>query len=80
MRNKLILGITTTQRYDINTDWGQRELIAFLDLFLSLCNPIKDIAASCFEVSIELANTYLLEGAEKIPLNGSDELRSLFIE
>ena len=81
MRNKLIHGITTTQRYDINTDWGQRELIAFLDLFLSLCVPIKDIAASCFEASVELANTYLLENdTEKIPLKSSDDLKSLFVE
>lgn len=81
MRNTLVHGITTTNRYNINTDWGQRELIVFLDLFLFLCEPIKDIAASCFEVSVELANTYLLENdAKKIPLKGSDDLKSLFVE
>lgn len=80
MRNTLVHGITTTERYDINTDWGQRELLAFLDLFLSLCDPIKDIAASCFEVSIEIANTYLLkESDENIPIKSSNELLSLFI-
>jgi len=79
MRNELVHGITTTQRYDINTDWGQRELIGFLDLFLSLCAPIKDIAASCYEVSIELANSYLLkEAEEKIPLETSEDLIGLF--
>ena len=79
MRNELIHGITTTQRYNINTDWGQRELISFLDLFLTLCIPIRDIAASCFEASIELANTYLLkEAKDKIPLEISEELIGLF--
>ena len=79
MRNQLIHGITTTQRYDINTDWGQRELISFLDLFLSLCIPIRDIAASCYEVSIELANTFLLrEVKDKIPLKISVDLIELF--
>lgn len=81
MRNKLVHGITTTDRYNINTEWGRRELIVFLDLFLSLCAPIKDIAASCFEVSAKLANTYLLEdSAEKIPLESSGDLESLFVE
>jgi hypothetical protein len=50
-------------------------------LFLFLCEPIKDIVASCFEVSVELANTYLLENdAKKIPLKGLDDLKSLFVE
>jgi hypothetical protein len=79
MRNKLVHGITTTQRYNIDTDWGQRELLAFLDLFLSLCVPIKAIAESCIDVSIEIANIYLVkENADKIPLKSSDELLSLF--
>ncbi|MGZ4107790.1 MAG: hypothetical protein ACXVO1_10685 [Tumebacillaceae bacterium] len=81
MRNKLVHGITTTQRYDIHTDWGQRELLAFLDVFLSLCNPIKEIVASCLEVSIGIADTYLLdENDEKISLNSSGDLLSLFAE
>ncbi|GIN08588.1 hypothetical protein J1TS1_27330 [Shouchella clausii] len=80
MRNQLVHGVTITPRYDINTDWGQRELVAFLDLFLSLCSPIKDIAASCFEISIEIGNRYLLEESdEKVPLKNSDELLGLFI-
>ncbi|PAD92948.1 hypothetical protein [Shouchella clausii] len=80
MRNQLVHGVTITPRYDINTDWGQRELVAFLDLFLSLCSPIKDIAASSFEISIEIGNRYLLEESdEKVPLKNSDELLGLFI-
>ncbi|MHA6533948.1 hypothetical protein [Paenibacillus sp. BAC0078] len=81
MRNTLVHGITTKQRYDIDTDWGQRELLSFLDLFLSLCTPVKEVAASCFEVSVEFANTFLLEESdEKIPLMRSDELLGLFID
>lgn len=76
MRNEFAHGITTTQRYDINTDWGQRELISFLDLFLYLSIPIIDIAAASYEMSIEIANTYLLE--DKIPIEASEELIGLF--
>jgi hypothetical protein len=32
-RNLLIHGITTSERFDIDTVWGQRELLAFLDFF-----------------------------------------------
>lgn len=78
MRNELVHSITTTERYNIHTDWGQRELISLLDVFLSLCMPIKEIAASCYEVSIGIANTYLLEGKDKIPLKTSEELIELF--
>jgi hypothetical protein len=66
-------------RYDIHTYWGQRELLVFLDVFLSLCIPIKDIASSCFEVSIEFGNTFLLnEDDEKVPIMSSQELLGLF--
>ena len=79
MRNTLVHGITTMARYDINTDWGQRELMAFLDLFFILCDPIKEIAASCLEASIEIANTYLLnKDDEKTPFESSNDLLGLF--
>lgn len=80
MRNKLVHGITTTERYNIYTDWGQRELVAFLDLFLSLCAPIETVAASCLEFSVEFSNTFLLkENSERIPIKVSDESLGLFI-
>lgn len=80
MRNQLVHGITTKPKYDISTDWGQRELISFLDLFLSLCDPIFNIAASCIEFSIAFANEYLIDdSANKIPIDQNDELLSLFI-
>jgi hypothetical protein len=33
MRNRLVHGLTTDGQFDIRTDWGQRELLAFLYLF-----------------------------------------------
>jgi hypothetical protein len=33
MRNLLIHGITTHERYDISTEWGKKELIQFIRLF-----------------------------------------------
>ncbi|MGG4144220.1 hypothetical protein ABEW34_13930 [Paenibacillus algorifonticola] len=69
-----------SNRKNILTDWGQRELLAFLDLFLSLCIPIETIAASCFEISIVFGNTCLLDiNAEKFPIESSEELLGLFI-
>lgn len=80
MRNQLVHGITTKPRYDISTDWGQRELIAFLDVFLTLCVPILTIAASCFEFSIAFGNEYLIgDHEEKMPIEQNDDLLSLFI-
>lgn len=79
MRNQLIYGITTSEQYNISTGWGQRELISFLDLFLSLCPVIKDIAASCFEASVEFGNLHLLEaGQKKIPVRISKNKLKLF--
>lgn len=53
MRNKLVHDITGDERYDIHDEWGQKELIAFLDTFLTLAEPIKDIALSCYVTSMQ---------------------------
>lgn len=53
MRNKLVHGITEDKRYDIRDEWGQKELISFLDTFLSLSEPIKEIAFSCYVTSMQ---------------------------
>jgi hypothetical protein len=78
MRNQLTHGIMTSERYDINTDWGQRELLSFIDLFLTICPTIKEIAASCVEVSISLYNSKNPE--EKIPIKEDKRFLSLFKE
>ncbi|WP_146001845.1 hypothetical protein [Eggerthella timonensis] len=54
MRNRLVHDILMSERYSIDTNWGQRELIAYLDLFLTLCEPIKEIATACCDVSFAL--------------------------
>ena len=54
MRNRLVHDILRSERYNIDTNWGQRELMAYLDLFLTLCEPIKEIATACCDVSFAL--------------------------
>ena len=54
MRNRLVHDILMSERYNIDTNWGQRELMAYLDLFLTLCEPIKEIATACCDVSFAL--------------------------
>ena len=79
MRNQLVHGITQTERYNIHDNWGQRELLAFLDLFLTLCDPINDIASSCFETSINLANAlFAKDDSEKIPIKSRKDIIGLF--
>ncbi len=71
MRNKLIHGITTDPRYDIDTSWGQDETIAFLKLFEILSRPIRKAFRASFYASIDYGNEYLIKDpqAPKVPLS-----------
>lgn len=53
MRNQLVHGLTTSDRCDIKTDWGQRELIVFLMLFDIVSKTIKSAFKSSYFASIE---------------------------
>lgn len=55
MRNRLVHDILMSERYNIETNWGQRELMAYLDMFLKLCEPIKEIATACCDISFALS-------------------------
>lgn len=59
MRNHLVHDILMSERYSIKTNWGQRELMAYLDLFLHLCEPIKEIATACCDVSFALDEDFI---------------------
>ena len=60
MRNQFIHGLTTKERYNINDEWGRRELISFLAIFLDYCEPVKAIAESCLIASLHFANNKLI--------------------
>jgi hypothetical protein len=60
-RNKLVHGLTTHEQYDIQTAWGQDEMIAFLALFEMMSRPIRKAFRACYLVSMDFANTRLPE-------------------
>lgn len=76
MRNQFIHGLTTEERFNICDEWGRRELINFLIIFLNYCNSIKVIAESCLLTSIYFANEKLIDKKEeKIPIEDTDEIK-----
>jgi hypothetical protein len=68
MRNQLIHGLIKSDRYDIDTDWGRRELIAFLTFFDIVSRSVRRIFRSSFYASIDFGVEYLSKG-RKIPRN-----------
>jgi len=54
MRNQLVHGITTSDRYNIDTQWGQKELVAFLALFDVVSRVVRDAFRSSYYASIQL--------------------------
>lgn len=80
MRNTLIHG-ATTGRYDINTAWGQDELVTFLTFFELLSRTIRKAFIASFYASIEFRNKYLLQENQAIaPLTkGQQKDVALFI-
>lgn len=63
-RNKLVHGLTTHEQYDIQTAWGQDEMIAFLALFEMMSRPIRKAFRACYLVSMDFGNTRLLESPD----------------
>lgn len=58
MRNQLVHGLTTSDRYDIKTYWGQQELIAFIMLFDVISKTVKAAFKSSYFASIEYGMKY----------------------
>lgn len=54
-RNLLVHGITTSERYDIRTRWGQEELIAFLSFFDVNASLVKKAFRSSYYAGILFA-------------------------
>ncbi|MER8486067.1 hypothetical protein [Mesorhizobium sp. M1322] len=83
MRNRLIHGLTTDNRFDIQTSWGQRELLAFLYFFDIHSRIVKRAFKASFYASIEFGiNQWgLPDGAPKRILNKKQKEESaLFFE
>lgn len=59
MRNQLIHGLTTCKQYDIESTWGQDELVAFLALFELLSRSVRRALRASLYASILFANTHL---------------------
>lgn len=53
-RNMLIHGITTSERFDMRTSWGQRELLAFLNFFDVHSRIVKKAFRASYYASIHL--------------------------
>lgn len=61
MRNQLVHGLTTSERYDIRTSWGQDETIGFLSLFELVSRPLREAFKASLYASIDIGNTHLLK-------------------
>jgi hypothetical protein len=69
MRNELVHGITTSEKYSIHSYWGCQELVAFLALFDHVSRVVRDAARASYYASIIFGNEYLLQDDRKrIPL------------
>lgn len=83
MRNQLIHGITTSEKYNIETSWGQDELVAFLAFFDIVSRPVRNAFRSSYYASVYYGMEYLDKDGElpKDLLTPSQlEEISLFVE
>lgn len=65
-RNRIIHGITTEERYDIETKWGQDELFSFLYFFDLHSLIVRKAFRASFYASIELG-VHVFGDEKKIP-------------
>ncbi len=59
MRNQLIHGLTTSDKYDIETSWGQDELVVFLVFFEAMSRLIRKAFRASYYASMEFASREL---------------------
>lgn len=76
MRNTLIHDITVSDRYNYETSWGQKELIAFLSLFdVSSCS-VERAFRSTFYASIDFASQYLVKDKDTPHILDADQIEA----
>lgn len=74
MRNELVHGITTSDRYNLSSDWGQREMLAFLAWFEFLSRAVRKAFRASYYASIDFGNQHLLpSGAKPVRLSRAQQ-------
>lgn len=53
-RNKIAHGLTKDERYDIETFWGQKELVGYLCTFINNAILLKEVSESAYIASMSL--------------------------
>jgi len=61
MRNLLVHGLTTHAKYDIETEWGQDEMICFLARFELMSRAVRMAFRACYLLSIDYGLNFLIE-------------------
>jgi hypothetical protein len=59
MRNRLVHGMTTSEQFNIQTGWGQAELICYLPFFEIVSRLVRNSFEASLYASIDIGNTYL---------------------
>jgi hypothetical protein len=80
MRNQLVHGITTNERYDIETYWGQQELLAFLSFFDICSRMVRKAFKATFHASLQYGILYFDIDKKIIPKHILKLLKSDQIE
>lgn len=65
-RNKIAHGLTKDERFDIDTLWGQKEIVGYLALFLRNAWILEEVFESAYIVSMGVGFT-LIEDSERTP-------------
>lgn len=82
-RNLLVHGITTDERFDIRTLWGQRELLSFLNFFDFHSRIVKRAFRASYYASLDFAirRWGLPKGGSRSPFNKKQiQEISIFVE
>lgn len=65
MRNQLVHGLTTSDRYNISDSWGQDECFSFLIFFEIVSQPVRAAFRAALYASLEFAAHYFQSDTEK---------------
>lgn len=60
-RNKIAHGLTKDERYDIETFWGQKELVAYLCTFIENATLLKEISESAYIATMSFGYNLMKE-------------------
>ncbi|MDR1159170.1 MAG: hypothetical protein LBK69_00880 [Syntrophomonadaceae bacterium] len=66
-RNKIAHGLTKDERYNIDTVWGQKEIIGFVALFLRNAWALEKVAESAYICTVGLSFSIMKKGEANDP-------------